>query len=357
MSGIRNIIFDWSGTLVDDLPATVTSMNHALGPHVTQPYSVESFREDFFLPYPEFYKTVAPGISLEVLERMFHEKFEELHAGVLMLPHATEFLEFCATHGWRCLVLTSLRSDRFEEQAERLGVRRFFEIVYAGIKDKRHVIGEILTSNELVASETLYVGDMVHDIETARFGGVRSCAVLTGYTGMRQLSSSRPDWMVEHLAELRSLVEEGIVPAQLRAEVPAVVVKRPIVTVGALIRNEQGQWLVVRTRKWSETWGMPGGKVRHGERVEEAVVREMREETGLDVRIVRLLEVQDCINPAEFYRPVHFVLLCFEVVCCGGHEVRLNAEASAYRWVSSAEMDFSEMNTPTRLAFGRLFGE
>ena len=50
---------------------------------------------------------------------------------------------------------------------------------------------------------------MEHDIETARHGGVHSCAVLTGYNTLEQLREAKPDLIVEHLSELRGLLEQN----------------------------------------------------------------------------------------------------------------------------------------------------
>ena len=60
--------------------------------------------------------------------------------------------------------------------------------------------------------------------------------------------------------------------------------------VGALVRDSEGRIALVRNR-WSDGWVLPGGSVESGETLREAVVREVREETGLTVRVERPLEV------------------------------------------------------------------
>lgn len=57
-----------------------------------------------------------------------------------------------------------------------------------------------------------------------------------------------------------------------------------VVAVGALVRNESGEVLLVRTHWRSDTWEMPGGCVEAGEPLDEAVKREVREETGIVIR-------------------------------------------------------------------------
>lgn len=60
--------------------------------------------------------------------------------------------------------------------------------------------------------------------------------------------------------------------------------------VGALVRDGEGRIALVQNR-WSDGWVLPGGNVESGETLREAVVREVREETGLQVRVERPLEV------------------------------------------------------------------
>lgn len=57
-----------------------------------------------------------------------------------------------------------------------------------------------------------------------------------------------------------------------------------IVSVAALMRNEKGEVLLLRTHWRSDTWEMPGGNVEPGEPLDEAVRREFFEETGIVIR-------------------------------------------------------------------------
>ena len=57
----------------------------------------------------------------------------------------------------------------------------------------------------------------------------------------------------------------------------------PLATVGALIFNSKNEVLMIRTHKWSNLWGIPGGKIKWGETSEAALRREILEETGLKI--------------------------------------------------------------------------
>ena len=329
---IRNIIFDWSGTLVDDLPAVWEATNYVLTQSRRSAMSLEEFRAEFCLPFTGFYERYVPEVSLAQLEEWFHSRFQQVQSSVCELPHAREFLEFCQRKNVRTFLLSTVRHDHFAVQSGATGLGAYIQKPYVAVWDKRKKIHEILEENQLAADETLFIGDMQHDIETARHGGIHSCAVLTGYNTLDQLRAANPDLIVEHLRELQEMLELGgmeLRPPKKNFEVG----HPPIVTVGALIANDAGEFLLVRTHKWSNLWGIPGGKIKWGETSEDALRRELKEETNLDITQIEFVLVQDCIHSKEFYRDAHFVLLNYTCRCEGETDVRLNDEAREFRWV------------------------
>lgn len=346
---IRHIIFDWSGTLVDDLPAVWKATNHVFRQAGLAELTLDQFRAEFQLPFSGFYQRYLPHIPLPQLEEWFHGYYRQIQDSVVELPYARHFLELCRERGIGTFLLSTIHRDHFATQSELTGFHRFIGRAYIEIWDKREKILEILAENNLRPDETLFVGDMQHDIETAKHGGVFSCAVLTGYTALDQLRSSQPDLIVEHLGELRTHLERN--QWTLRAGGSGAVdmaSRLPTVTVGALIFNRAGQVLMIRTNKWSNLWGIPGGKIRFGEASIDALRREIKEETNLEIGEIRFVLVQDCIQSKEFYRDEHFVLLNYTCVCEGDPVVKLNEEAQEFRWLSMDEAMRLELNRPTR---------
>ncbi|MFZ4598780.1 MAG: HAD family hydrolase [Terrimicrobiaceae bacterium] len=203
---IRNILLDWSGTLADDLSAVLRATNLIFNEYGRRDLTLDEFRHHFRLPFSGFYAELLPEATTEGLEALYERFFFGLQGEIPLLPGAREFLEFCRGTGRRMFLLSTIKATHFEEQAGRLGVRDFFEVAYVEIMDKREKIREILTTHALEPSETMFVGDMVHDVETARHGGVLDVAVLTGFDSMEKLLPSRPTVVVRDLVALQKLL-------------------------------------------------------------------------------------------------------------------------------------------------------
>jgi 8-oxo-dGTP diphosphatase len=110
--------------------------------------------------------------------------------------------------------------------------------------------------------------------------------------------------------------------------------------VGALIFDGDRVLLIQRGKEplkgW---WSLPGGAVETGERVEAALQREVLEETGLEVRIIRFGELFERIMPdSEGNTEYHYVLLDYICEVTGGN-MRAGDDSAAVRWFTPEELN------------------
>jgi len=116
--------------------------------------------------------------------------------------------------------------------------------------------------------------------------------------------------------------------------------ERPVLGVGALIFDESGRILLVKRGReplkgW---WSLPGGVLECGESLVEGVRREVREETGLEVEPIRLVEVFERILRDSEGRPeYHYVLLDYLCRPLGGVLAAAD-DCAAVRWTSYEEL-------------------
>ncbi len=107
--------------------------------------------------------------------------------------------------------------------------------------------------------------------------------------------------------------------------------KYPEPTVGALIFNPKGELILIKSHKWFGKYVIPGGHIELGETMEHAVIREAKEETGLDIRDIEFICFEEFIFHPSFYKKSHCIF--FDFSCkTDSTNVMLNDEAEDYIW-------------------------
>lgn len=123
-----------------------------------------------------------------------------------------------------------------------------------------------------------------------------------------------------------------------------------VVGVTAVVRNDVGQLLMIR-RTDSGLYAIPGGAQEIGETISQTVVREVNEETGIDVQVTALIGI--------YSDPDHVIAftdgevrqefsICFRAQPIGG-QLRTSSESSEVRWVDPARLDELDVHPSIRL--------
>lgn len=131
--------------------------------------------------------------------------------------------------------------------------------------------------------------------------------------------------------------------------------------VGGLIRASDGEILLVTTHKWKGL-SIPGGKIEYRESIEDALRREIWEETHLTISHYYKGPLLEEIEGPEFCRKEHFIMfnfICFLSPSCSKASVQLNEELTDYIWVDPKEALTLSLNPATRdlvLWYNKRFG-
>jgi len=129
---------------------------------------------------------------------------------------------------------------------------------------------------------------------------------------------------------------------------------RPIIGVGAIIICD-GK-ILLEKRKYEPgkgRWSIPGGLVELGERVEQTVIREVKEETGLDVAEPKHIDIVDnVIRDENGNVKYHFVILDYFVKLKGG-ELKASSDAEELKWVLLNEVEKYDLTKTFKAFFQR----
>jgi nucleoside triphosphatase len=107
----------------------------------------------------------------------------------------------------------------------------------------------------------------------------------------------------------------------------------PQVTVGCFILNNKKEILLVKSYKWAGKWVVMGGHIELGETIKETCLREVKEEVGLDIEFVRVIEVAEFVYDLNFHDKKHFIGLQCECKLIGDQNPTIdNDEIQEARW-------------------------
>jgi HAD superfamily hydrolase (TIGR01662 family) len=214
MGGLKGVLFDWDGTLVDS-----AAVSYRCYTRLFESFSIPFTKADFERTYsPDWHRTYRE-MDLdrdrwgEADERWLGYYREETTG---LLPGARRGLERLAESGLRLGIVTSGDRRRVSHEIVRLGVETFLKIVVCGEDTpfrKPHPAGLLLALKHLRLSpkEAAYVGDSPEDIMMARAAGVFSIGIPGGFPNAAALRMAGPDRFGERLEEIvETLLQEGV---------------------------------------------------------------------------------------------------------------------------------------------------
>lgn len=107
-------------------------------------------------------------------------------------------------------------------------------------------------------------------------------------------------------------------------------------TVGGLIFNQENKFFLMTSPKWDGKYTIPGGHIERGETIEEALRREIKEETNLDIFEIEFITYMESLSTEDFHDKRHFIF--FDFACqTKTEEVVLDREGTDYVWVTLDE--------------------
>jgi nucleoside triphosphatase len=123
--------------------------------------------------------------------------------------------------------------------------------------------------------------------------------------------------------------------------------KFPEPTVGALIFDQKDRLFLMKSHKWHGKYVIPGGHIEVGETAEQALIREIKEETALRIYDIEFICYQNFIFDKAFFKKKHFLFLDFSCKT-KTKKVILNSEGQDHVWVTIEETMKMPIDSYTR---------
>ena len=193
---IRNVIWDWNGTLLNDVPFCVDITNALLRRYGLRPFAdIREYRSRFSFPVKDYYASI--GFGPEIFVTVAHEWMDAYMRGEHICPlnpHAVEIADAFHRENFTQVVISASKIENLKLQ---LASRPHFSCfcapvglndIYAGSKTDLAV--RWMRDNRIDPDETVFIGDTLHDWETAKAAGCRCILADIGHQSRERLSLS-----------------------------------------------------------------------------------------------------------------------------------------------------------------------
>ena len=211
IAGVKAIIFDLDGTLIDASDGVVECFNYALREAGLKPAPAEEIKSTIGYPPKEVFKRYSES-KVEFLHQKLLERAKEVMAErSRLLPGARETLEFCNSNGFKCGMATTKYRENGMKVLAKLEIDKYFDVILFGdevesVKPDPGIIVEMAEKLGVKVDETLVVGDTINDVIAARAAGATSVSVTSGVDPKWKLLNEKPDYLIDTIGDLITLL-------------------------------------------------------------------------------------------------------------------------------------------------------
>lgn len=198
MSRYKYIIWDWNGTILDDVDINIEIINILLKErNLPLLDSREKYRELFGFPITGFYKSLGFTFEQEPFEAVAREYaflYDERYPSAALMPGAEELLRRLKHQGFGQLIVSATEQAFLMSQVTYFEIEQLFTDILGTsdiyVRSKVGVALKWLEDNRASADEVLFVGDTVHDKEVADSIGCDCVLIPMGHQSREILASS-----------------------------------------------------------------------------------------------------------------------------------------------------------------------
>ena len=190
-----HIIWDWNGTLLDDVDIVISAMNHLLSKRNLPLLNVERYKNIFTFPVVDYYLELGFDFETESFEKLAAEFIAEfsskkhqfkLHSGT------QEILNYFTENGKKQSVLSASQEKSLCETIENIGISQYF-LKIAGL-DNHYAVSKVDRGKKLLEEinvnpkEAVLIGDTLHDFEVASELGCDCILISNGHQSYERLT-------------------------------------------------------------------------------------------------------------------------------------------------------------------------
>jgi len=205
---IDHIIWDWNGTLLNDVSASLASVNDMLALRGKPPMDIDYYRECISVPIIGFYEKAfdMENEDYEIIIKQYNEGYLRHLSECNLTDGVTEVIDYFEKNGVKQAVISSSNNNQLIQNVTKYGIFDRFDAVlgaddyYAGSKIER---AEKYLENSSEECRVLVIGDIVHDADMAEKLGADCVLLTSGHENRERLYSAK----ATVISDVRELIE------------------------------------------------------------------------------------------------------------------------------------------------------
>lgn len=203
---MKSVLFDWNGTLLDDMPVFYGAVKEVFRTFSLKPPTIEEYFRGLEGDYLAIYRTRGIMASREELNAIYQSYYESHINEAVLSPGVKKVLEYLVQRGIIIGLVTIQEESLALPLMEKFGIHQLFHYTKFHVLDKKTAIQDILRNTHINPCDCCFVGDSPSDIRQAREAGVRAIAFLNGYIPNDLVMNSQPDIVISNLEEIITMI-------------------------------------------------------------------------------------------------------------------------------------------------------
>ncbi len=208
------VLFDVDGTLIDSVPFIVESFQYAYRRHLGQPQDEAQILAGIGMPLEEAFSSWPPELARALMTTYLEYNHAYLHEGIGIFYQVPPVLDHLCHVGLPLGIVTSKRLTALRPTLQDFDLERFFNVIITKEDTTRHkphpdpLLEAMRRLGLQQPARVLYVGDSIHDLESAVRAGCQP--VMVGWTRMprQPLEQAHSAIWIEYAADLIHLLED-----------------------------------------------------------------------------------------------------------------------------------------------------
>lgn len=212
-------VWDWNGTLFDDMAATHIGTNASLAFFDKGPISLSEEQEKFTFPLIHFYERMGVSVDhylehAEEVGRLFHQAYNENKSTCTLAKDVVKILEWLQSQNVTLMILSNHYQEILDTDVKHFNIDHYFHTISGNADpativsgtNKLERLNDYMTTHNFASENTFIIGDSHEEPDIARKLNIMGISISGGLLSPARLEKYKKDYVIDCLTELPDIL-------------------------------------------------------------------------------------------------------------------------------------------------------